>query len=111
MDDEQAKQLLEAERQRIGDELSHLGLAPTDELSHADNADEATDLYEEEVDVGRLAELREQLAAIDRAEQRLADGNYGRSVDSGDVIPDGRLEAVPWAERTVEEEARRERGL
>jgi len=58
----------------------------------------------------RLDDLREQLAAVERAEERLANGTYGRSVESGATIPDERLEAVPTAERTVDEEARRERG-
>ena len=35
--------------------------------------------------------------------ERLADGTYGRSVRSGDPIPDERLEADPAAELTVEE--------
>ena len=37
---------------------------------------------------------------------RLADGTYGLSVESGEPIPDGRLEALPTAERTVAEEER-----
>jgi DnaK suppressor protein len=45
------------------------------------------------------------LQAIERAEQRLAAGTYGRSVRSGAVIPDERLEADPAAEFTVEEAA------
>jgi DnaK suppressor protein len=47
-----------------------------------------------------------RLAAITRAEQRLADGTYGRSITSGDVIPDERLEADPAAELTVDEAER-----
>jgi DnaK suppressor protein len=43
------------------------------------------------------------LAAIDRAEQRLAAGTFGRSVRSGAPIPDERLEADPAAELTVQE--------
>jgi DksA/TraR C4-type zinc finger protein len=51
-----------------------------------------------------------KLAAVERAEQRLATGTYGLSVRSGEPIPDERLEAVPTAELTVaeaDEEARR----
>jgi len=55
---------------------------------------------------GRLAELQDQLAAVGRAEERLAAGAFGISIESGTAIPDGRLEANPTAERTVEEEAR-----
>lgn len=110
MDDARARDLLQQERRRINDELSHLGLSPNDDLSTTDLADEATDLYFEEVDASRLDDLREQLAAVERAEDRLANGTYGRSIESGATIPDERLEAVPTAERTVDEEARRERG-
>ncbi|MCW3068160.1 MAG: transcriptional regulator, TraR/DksA family, partial [Solirubrobacterales bacterium] len=37
-------------------------------------------------------------------------GTYGLSVESGEPIPDARLEAIPWAERTTEEQARYELG-
>jgi DnaK suppressor protein len=46
------------------------------------------------------------LAAVVRAEQRLAAGTYGLSIESGEPIPDARLEAVPTAERTAAEQAR-----
>jgi RNA polymerase-binding transcription factor DksA len=49
--------------------------------------------------------LRARLAAIERAEARLTAGTYGRSVRSGERIPDDRLEADPAAELTVEEQA------
>ena len=38
------------------------------------------------------------------------DGTFGRSVESGEPIPEGRLEAIPWAERTADEQARLEAG-
>jgi DnaK suppressor protein len=43
---------------------------------------------------------------VDRAEARLAAGTYGISIESGKAIPDERLEAIPTAERTAEEETR-----
>ncbi len=49
--------------------------------------------------------LRVRLREASRAEQRLAAGTYGRSVDSGLPIPLARLAANPFAERTVEEQA------
>ena len=54
------------------------------------------------------ANLGDRLAALDRAEQRLNDGTYGRSVRSGVPIPDERLEADPAAELTVEEASARQ---
>ncbi len=67
---------------------------------------ETEDLYQDEFDQGRRLELQSDLAALERAEQRLKDGTYGLSVESGEPIPDARLEALPTAERTIEEEER-----
>jgi hypothetical protein len=54
--------------------------------------------------------LRARWEALQRAEARLAAGTYGRSVASGQAIPDERLEADPLAELTLEEAAAAERG-
>ena len=69
--------------------------------------DVASDLYQDELDEGLSDDLREQLAAVERAEARLAAGTYGLSIESGQPIPDERLEAFPTAERTTEEESSR----
>jgi DnaK suppressor protein len=106
MDDDRARELLTAERTRITQEAAALGFEPSDDLSTTDLADSATDLYQEEFDQGRLDDLRVQLDALERAERRLADGEYGRSIESGERIPDERLEVVPTAERTEAEQAR-----
>lgn len=108
MDADRARQLLAAERERIERALSRLGHQddgePADEY---DPANLAADLYQDELDEGREDDLREQLAAVERAEQRLAAGTYGLSIESGQPIPDERLEAVPTAERTTDEERAR----
>ncbi len=39
-----------------------------------------------------------------RVEARLEAGTYGISIESGEPIPAERLEAIPTAERTAEEE-------
>ena len=66
--------------------------------------DTASALDSESVSVALAADLREQLAAIEHAEERIAQGTYGISVESGLPIPDARLEAEPLAERTIEEQ-------
>ena len=53
--------------------------------------DEATELFEDELRTGRIDDLREELRAVERAEQRLAAGTYGLSVESGVPIPDDRF--------------------
>jgi DnaK suppressor protein len=108
MDDERARELLAGERQRIERALGRLGHQddgePADEY---DPANLASDLYQDELDEGLSEDLREQLAAVERAEKRLAAGAYGLSIESGQEIPDERLEAVPTAELTVDEERAR----
>jgi DnaK suppressor protein len=106
---ERARELLAAERDRIERELA--GLRRQDDSEPADEFDAgnlAPELYQAEFDEGRAGDLQEQLDAIERAEQRLAAGTYGLSIESGRPIPDERLEVVPTAELTVEEERMRE---
>ena len=105
MDPDRARKLLAAERARIERSLVHLERQDSGEpADEVDPADLASELYQAEFDEGLADDLHEQLAAVDRAEMRLAAGTYGVSVESGKPIPDDRLEAVPTAERTVEEE-------
>lgn len=78
-----------------------------EEADEYDPANLAADLYQDEFDAGLEGDLREQLAAVERAEQRLAAGTYGLSVESGRPIPDERLEARPTAELTADEERAR----
>jgi len=105
MDPARARELLAAERARIERALARLGHEDTGEpADEEDPANLASELYEDELDEGLADELREELAAVERAEARLAEGTYGLSIESGKPIPDERLEAVPTAERTVEEE-------
>jgi RNA polymerase-binding transcription factor len=108
MDPDRARELLALERARIERALGKLrhedSSEPTDDIYPANLASE---LYQDEVDEGLSDDLREELGALERAEARLAAGTYGVSVESGKPIPDERLEALPTAERTVDEEARR----
>lgn len=108
METDRARELLAAERKRIERELG--GVTHEDDGEPADEFDPAnlaSDLYQDEFNEGRADDLREQLAALERAEARLADGTYGLSVESGEPIPDERLEAVPTAELTADEERAR----
>jgi DnaK suppressor protein len=111
MEPDHARELLARERRRIEEALTRLQPEPDQELTHLDQhpADEGTEVFEAERDEGLADQLEEELAAIGRAERRLEDGTYGISVESGEPIPDGRLELVPWAERTAAEQDRLER--
>jgi DnaK suppressor protein len=108
MDEARARELLAAERERIEHALVGSGDANPDEApDEIDPTDEGEALYQEAFDEGIVEDLREQLAAVERAEARLEAGTYGLSVESGQPIPDERLEARPTAELTVEEERAR----
>lgn len=109
MDEARARELLTAERERIELALSERDTpSENEELADYDQhlGDAGSELYESERESGLVEQLREELAALERAEQRLAEGKYGVSIESGEPIPDERLEAMPTAERTVEEQAR-----
>jgi DnaK suppressor protein len=105
MDPERAKELLARERTQIEKEIAATergGPEEGDERREPGDQD-SEGLYLDEFDAGRAADLKERLAAVERAEERLASGTYGLSVRSGKPIPDQRLEASPTAELTVEE--------
>jgi DnaK suppressor protein len=107
VDDDRARELLARERERIEKALRrHAHDSPPDITPDENPADLASDLYTDELDEGLESDLREQLDAVGRAEARLAAGTYGLSIESGEAIPDARLEAFPTAERTVAEEQR-----
>lgn len=107
MESEHARELLARERARIERELAALERGSLQGSADVEPGDEASEsLYEDEVDEGRREELVRELDAVERAEARLAAGTYGLSVESGKPIPDARLEALPTAERTVEEDGR-----
>jgi DnaK suppressor protein len=106
VDPERARELLEIERQRL--ERAIAGLRHQDDGEQSDPffdaANNASELYQDELDEGLAEDFEAQLAAVARAEQRLAEGTYGLSIESGLPIPDGRLEVHPSAELTVDEE-------
>ena len=112
MEPDRARELLQRERERFQREVAQLrDRGGSDgELSNIDQhpADVGTELFEEERDQSMIDRLKRELEAIDRAEERIANGTYGISVESGKPIPDERLQAIPHAERTVEEQARLE---
>jgi DnaK suppressor protein len=104
VDAERARKRLAEERARIEQELVEHGNVDTSLDEPEDFGDKAAELEQADTERAIAEDLRKTLAAIERAEQRLDDGSYGKSVVSGEPIPDQRLDAIPWAERTVEEE-------
>ena len=108
-----ARELLHRERERIEAQLADLERLRRSELDEIETATDPSDdaelIGETAVDDALARRLRAQLEAVERAEKRLEDGTYGFSVESGEPIPRERLEAIPWAERTTEEQERYDR--
>jgi DnaK suppressor protein len=109
MELERARSLLTAEQTRLQKSLSDVGAAQAQdreaETETGDTSDPAQPLEAQGIDDAVAASLRDQLAGVERALQRVDDGTYGRSLRSGVPIPDERLEVDPSAELTVEEAA------
>jgi RNA polymerase-binding transcription factor len=113
LDEAHARDLLRRARERIESSLADLKRVRESETDEVDTETDALGdgeiLEEEQVDDALAEQLRAELEAVERAEKRLEDGTYGFSVESGAPIPAERLEAIPWAERTPEEQERFER--
>ena len=108
MDDARAKELLAGEREKVEQEIAALERdGPEEGDARVEPGDRDSEgLFQDELDAGIATDLKARLAAVERAEERLAAGTYGLSVQSGEPIPDKRLEAFPTAELTVEESER-----
>jgi DnaK suppressor protein len=70
--------------------------------------DQANETLEQEMDESKRAILEDERSAVEQALQRLEEGTYGYSVESGEEIPADRLKAMPEAIRTVDEQRRYE---
>jgi DnaK suppressor protein len=71
--------------------------------------DDAQVLAQNEVDENVDAVEGQRLRAIERALAKIDEGTYGLSDLSGNPIPKARLEAMPEAVLTIQEEEARER--
>ncbi len=73
-----------------------------------DSGDESQYLFEREVDATLGQQFGQELKDVDRALEKIEEGTYGLSDRSGEPIAKGRLEAIPEALYTIEEQQRRE---
>jgi DnaK suppressor protein len=116
--DEIDQQFVERQRERLiglRDELVRIregvaadavDLGETEGDTTLDSGDLSQDMFTREMDASIGEQVERRLREVDRALQKIEEGTYGLSDDSGDTIPRGRLEAVPEALRTVEEQQR-----
>jgi DnaK suppressor protein len=116
--DELDQQFVERQRERLvslRDELMRIrdgmsadeeDLGETEGETTLDSGDLSQDMFTREMDASIGEQVERRLGEVDRALQKIESGTYGLSEESGETIPRGRLEAVPEAIRTVEEQQR-----
>jgi DnaK suppressor protein len=102
-------QELKAELTRVRDGLnedSRFRAEEEGDFTQHDSGDMSQSLFTREVDATVEQQVGRRLQAVERALEKIEEGTYGLSDESGEPIPRGRLEAVPEAARTVEEQER-----
>ena len=101
------KTRLEAEREQYaGPDRDDTEEGAAGELSSNDlndPADEATNLFDRERDQVAIENMDRMLAKVNRALAKVDEGTYGLSDIDGTPIPEARLEALPYANITVEQ--------
>jgi RNA polymerase-binding transcription factor DksA len=112
-DHDEVKAKLDARLKEIDAVLDKVVVGSDDgELADYDQhpGDSGSDTLEQEMDEAKRTILQQERAQVELALQRLEEGKYGYSVDSGEEIPADRLKAMPEAVRTVDEQRRYESG-
>lgn len=108
MSDDQAREALESERERLytvrqsvedGGDVGGGQATAVEDISVADQhpADSATETLDKEVGHALLEQVQSDLDDVDRALAKLEEGSYGKCEACGAPIGDERLAAMPAA--------------
>jgi DnaK suppressor protein len=111
MDDtriDEVRTFLEGERSRLLAEIAEFETEQesfseaSGENNYRDHmADQGTATFIRDVDAALEDNVREVLASVERALERIDDGTYGKCRRCGEAIPEQRLEAMPTAELCI----------
>lgn len=111
---QQRARLMALRRQLLGGEEDTIADERTAKEEHGDEAeeyeDDAQDMAQNEITQSLHDVNDHRVADIERALQKIDEGTYGLSDESGEPIPQARLEVMPEAILTVAEQSRRETG-
>jgi RNA polymerase-binding transcription factor DksA len=108
---QERRQEIQEQIDQMGDEQRQMGIDQGIEQGTLSNhmADDGSMVFEAE----RLAtvsdDMREMLANIDAALERIEDGTYGLCLACGKPIAEERLDAFPYVAYCIEDQARLER--
>lgn len=94
---EEMKQVLEAKKAELTEELS--GLSSHTELGQ-DLEENAQEVQLDEISQDVIAVLKSDLEKIDVALKKIVDGTYGTDSE-GKEISEARLRVIPWADKAI----------
>ena len=109
-DDARLRRLLEVERQRLQDEISHYEVLARSHNPGLGNhmAADGTEAFEQAAALTMNQAHKRTLAEVERALSRLAAGTYGFCERCGEPIDFARLKALPYANLCIRCQARAE---
>ena len=96
-----ARDALLVERARLRDDLDEAIIVP-DQMTYGSQAAAASQVFAQQRDLALRERAEHELALIEDALARIANGTFGVCLDCGRPIAPGRLEALPWAARCIE---------
>jgi DnaK suppressor protein len=104
------RELLLAERERVSGAIAYLHAENSgsqgDEIPETGIADTGSVTLDREVDYSLEENSAHVLREIEAALARIEAGTYGRCIDCGKEIPEGRLEIKPEAARCMDDQAK-----
>jgi DnaK suppressor protein len=111
IDLEQMKKRLQDQQVRLREHIASLTEArPTPESAERTHQgpyepeEAVVDLQEMELERFILVNEQALLAEVEEALKRIDEGTYGRCIVGGELIPEKRLEAIPWTSCCVKHE-------
>ena len=96
-----ARAVLEAERDRLREELA-IGIVAPGPMTYGSQAAAASQVFEQQRDLALRERNEQHLAQVDAALGRLDAGTYGVCARCGRPIAPERLEAIPWAAHCID---------
>ena len=88
--------ILEAERERLRDDLAE-GIVAPDAMTYGSQAAAASQVFAQQRDLALRDRTLQHLELVEAALARLDAGTYGACTSCGKPIAPERLEAIPWA--------------
>lgn len=113
MDNAEFRARLEHREQQLMDEMERNRAEARDNTDRdtPEAMERAVNLEGEDALLRRNDAAFRELQEVREAMGRLDDGSFGKCIDCGKPIPQGRLEAIPWAKYCIEDQAGHDNAL